>query len=65
MDRHVLVPLLESVVFLHVVKVVPPDDDGAVHLHLEDGAGQETAADGHIAGERALLVDVLTLTSLH
>merc|ERR1719189_2182935 len=30
-DRDVLVPLLEPVVFLDVVKVIPPDDGGPVH----------------------------------
>ena len=64
MDAHVLVPLLEPVVLLDVVQVVPPDDAGAVHLQLGDDAGQDAPADGHLAGEGALLVNVLTLASL-
>lgn len=34
MDRHVLVPLLKTVVLADVVQVVTPDDDGPLHLHL-------------------------------
>ena len=65
MDRHVLVPLLEPVVFLDVVEIVSPDDDGAVHLHLGDDPSQDATSDRHMAGERALLVNVVTLTSLN
>ena len=65
MHRHVLVPLLEPVVLLDVVKVVPPDDAGPVHLQLGDDAGQDAAADGHVPGEGALLVNVLSLASLY
>ena len=35
MDRHVLVSLLESVVFTNVVQVIPTNDDGALHFHFE------------------------------
>lgn len=34
MDRHVLVPLLKTVVLADVVQIVTPDDDGPLHLHL-------------------------------
>ena len=64
MARNVLVPLLEPVVLSHVVKVVSPDDNGAVHLQLDDDSGENAASDGDISGEGALLVDVVTLTSL-
>ncbi len=64
MDAHVLVPLLEPVVLLDVVQVVPADDAGAVHLELGDDARQDATADAHVAGERALLVDVVALASL-
>merc|ERR1719264_1161809 len=40
------------------VKVVPPDDCSPVHLQLCDDASQNTSANGHVAGEGALLVDV-------
>ncbi|KAG8140909.1 hypothetical protein E2320_003537, partial [Naja naja] len=62
--RHVLVPLLEVVVFADVVQVVPADDDGALHLHLGDHTGEDAAPDGDVAGEGALLVDVGTLDGL-
>ena len=65
MDRHVPVPLLETVVFLHVVEIIPADDNGLVHLHLGDDSGEDAATDGDIAGEGTLLVDVMTLTSLN
>ena len=42
------------------MKVVTPDDDGPVHLHLSDDASQDTATDGDLAGEGALLVDIVT-----
>ena len=34
------------------------------HLHLDDGAGEHAAADGHVAGEGALLVNVVALARL-
>ena len=52
-------PLLEPVVLLDVVQVVPPDDARLVHLQLGDDTGQDPAADGHLADEGALLVDVV------
>jgi len=56
--RDVLVSLLEAVVLAHVVQVVTADDDRAHHLRLHDRARQDAAADAHVAGERALLVNV-------
>ncbi len=64
MHRHVLMPLLEPVILLDVVQVVPPDDAGPVHLQLRNDSGQDAPADRDLAGERALLVDVVTLASL-
>ena len=43
-------------VFGDIVEVVPSDDDGAGHLGRHDLAGQNTATDGDVAGEGALLV---------
>jgi hypothetical protein len=40
------------------VQVVHAHDDGAVHLGRLDDTGQDAATDRHVAGERALLVDV-------
>ena len=44
--------------------VLPPDDNGPVHLELDDNSGEDSTTDGHIASEGALLVNVGTLTSL-
>ena len=43
-------------VFRDVMEVVPPDNDGAGHLRRNDAAGQDTTANGNVAGEGALLV---------
>jgi len=42
------------------VEVLAADDECAVHLGGNDGAGEDTATDGDLAGERALLVCVRT-----
>lgn len=51
-------PLLETVIFAHVVQIVASDDDRARHFVLDDDTGEDAAANRHVAGERALLVDV-------
>ena len=43
---------------------IPPDDDGSVHFLFDDDSGQNSAADGHVTGEGALLVDEVSLASL-
>lgn len=58
MAADVAVTLLKTAVLLDVVQVVPPDDDGPLHLGLGDDSGQDTSTHGHITGEGALLVDV-------
>lgn len=58
MHGHILVSLLESVVFLDIVQVVSSDDDGPLHLHLLHNSGKDASTDGHVAGEWALLVNV-------
>jgi hypothetical protein len=63
-DSHVLVSLLESSVFGDVLQVVSAHNDGSLHLGGDDHGLQDTAADGHVAGEGALLVNVDTLGSL-
>jgi hypothetical protein len=52
----VLVALLVTGVLGDEVEVLAADDEGAVHLGGNDGAGQDTATDRDEAGERALLV---------
>ena len=64
MTRHVLVTLLKRVVLLHVMQIAPPDDNVPVHLEFDDNTRQDLATDGNIAGEGALLVDVVTFASL-
>lgn len=65
MDRHVLVPLFESLVFANVVQVVASDDNRSLHLHLLHDAFQDSSPDSHVACERALLVDVSAIDRLH
>jgi hypothetical protein len=60
-DGGVLVSLLESVVFLDVMEVISSDDDGSGHLGGNDNTLNDLASDGDVAGEGALLVDVLAL----
>ncbi len=57
----VLVALLVPVVLLHVVEVLPAEDDGALHLCGHDGSRKNAATNRHIAGEGALLVHVVAL----
>jgi hypothetical protein len=57
----VLMPLLVSAVLDNVVKVVPSDNDGVLHLGGDDHTIQNSSTDGNIAGEGALLVDKVGL----
>lgn len=59
--RDILVALLVTTVLLDVLKVVTADDDGALHLGGDDETLDDAATDGHVAGEGALLVDVLSV----
>ena len=59
-----LVALLITVVLGDEVEVLATDDDGALHLGGDDLSVQDAATDGNIAGEGALLVNVMTLNSL-
>lgn len=43
-------------VFRDVVEVVAADDEGSGHLCGDDTASEDTATDGHISSEGALLV---------
>ena len=49
-------PPLVTVVLGDVVQVLAADDERTVHLGGDDGASQDTAADGDLANEGALLV---------
>lgn len=56
--------LLETVVLPNVVEVVPSDDDGSLHLHLDNCASENTTTDRYTSGKRTFLVDILSLDSL-
>ena len=64
MNGHISVSLLVSVVLLDKVKVVTSDDDGTLHLHLDDGTGEDTSTNADVAGEGALFVDVAAIDCL-
>ena len=57
----VLVAALVTGVLGDEVEVLAADDQSAVHLGGDDGAGQDTATDRDLANEGALLVDVVAL----
>ena len=56
--RDVGVTLFITLVLANEVQVIHAHDDGAVHLGGLDDAGQNTATNGHVTRERALLVNV-------
>lgn len=56
MGSQVLVALLVTVVLGDVVEVFTADDNGTVHLGGHDAASQDTATDGDLTDEGALLV---------
>lgn len=58
-DGDVHVPLFVAVVLGDVVEVVPTHNDGSLHLGGDDYGLENTAANADLAGERALLVDVV------
>lgn len=60
-SMNVLVTLLETTVLLDVVKVIPTDNNSALHLGRDDKSLQDLTTDGNISGEGALLVDVGSL----
>lgn len=63
-STQVRVALLVSHVLLDVVEVVEAHDDSPVHLRLVHDTSKDAAANGNVAGERALLVDVVALDRL-
>ena len=64
MDRNILMPPFEPLVFPHIFHVITTNNNGSIHLHLDHSPGQDTATDSNIAGEGALLVDISTQYSL-
>ena len=63
MSMNVLVALLETTVLGNVVKVVPTNDNRALHLRGDDDSLQDLTTDGNVPGEGTLLVDVVSLDS--
>jgi len=57
----VLVSLLVTGVLGDEVEVLAADDERAVHLGGDNGAGEDTATNGDETSERALLVNVVAL----
>jgi hypothetical protein len=56
MRSKVLVSLLVSRVLGNKVEVFPSNDERSVHFGRDDGAGQNTAADGDKTGKWTLLI---------
>ncbi len=61
MSWEVVMSLLESVVLLDVVKVISSESDGSVHFVGEDDTLEDSASDGHVRGEWALVINVVSL----
>ena len=63
-SRGVRVSLLITIVFANVVQVVASNDDRPLHLVRLHNTLENTSSNANVAGERALLVDVLALDGL-
>lgn len=50
--------LFETVVLPNVMEIIPPDNNGALHLHFSHDAGKDATTDGHISGEGAFLINI-------
>lgn len=61
MGSNVLVAFLETVVLGDVVEVILSDNDSAVHFGGRNYTLDDSSTDGNIAGEGALLINVLAL----
>ena len=59
-DVNILVPLLVTLVLGNVVKVIPANDNGALHLGRDNESLKDLSTDGNVTSEGALLVDVGT-----
>ena len=61
--RDIAMPLLVTVVFGDVVEVVSSDDHCPLHLGGDDDALEDLTPNGDLAGEGALLIDIVGLDS--
>lgn len=57
--------LLETVVFTNVMKIIPANHNGPLHLHFLDNSSENAPSDRHIASEGAFFVDVCAFNSLN
>ena len=55
------VSLLVPAVLSDIMKIISSDNDGSVHFGADAHALEDTSSDGDVAGEGALLVDVVAL----
>ena len=53
------------VVFLDIVKVIPPDDGGPVHLQLGDHTGEDTATDGNLQQKEMRIEITISILKMH
>lgn len=58
---NILMPLFKTPVFGNVMEVIPPDDNGVLHLSGSNKTFQDASTDRYIPGERTLLVHIGTL----
>jgi len=62
--RDIAMPLLVTVVFGNVVKVISSDDNCSLHLSGNDDSLENLASNGDSTGEGTLLIDIVRLNSL-
>lgn len=60
MSSDILMALLITIILFHIVKVITANNNGAFHLGTDDNSSEDTAANGDISSEGALLIDVGT-----
>jgi len=60
-SSNILVPLLKTTVLDNVMKVVPTNNNGTLHLGGHDHTSEDTSTDGYVSSEGALLVNVVSL----
>lgn len=65
MNGHVFVSLFESIVFPNIMKVIPSDHYSSLHFHFDDNSSQDPTTNGHVASERAFLVNVCSIDGLN
>lgn len=64
MNRHVLMTLLETIVFTNIMQIITTDDNGTLHLLLHHNTSQDSTTNGDIASKWALLINVIAIDSL-